>query len=160
MKKFGRETPYIVLLLIVVFASFICSVFFVQLLLIQGESMEPTYHSGQLVLTSKLDKDYERGDCVLFYCEELKTSLVKRIAALPGDCVQIKDGTLYIDSSPVLPYPGAGEIEDAGLAEETLIIPEGHYFVLGDNFSRSKDSRHSEVGFVARENIRGKIIQH
>lgn len=158
MKKSANQIPYIVLLLIVVFMSLVCSIFFVQLLLIQGDSMEPTYHNGQLVLLSKTAKSFSRGDCVLFYSPELDHMLVKRIVAIPGDSVRISDGTLYINEVPSSPYPGAGEIEEAGLAGKTFVIPESQYFVLGDNFSRSKDSRHSEPGLVALKDIRGKII--
>jgi signal peptidase I len=157
MKKTKKEMPYIVLLVLVVICSLLCSLFCFQLTLIQGDSMEPNYHSAQLRLLNKLDKDYRHGDCILFYCEDLKCSLIKRIVALPGDRVQIKEGTLLINGAACTPYPNSPKIEHAGLAENELTVPEGCCFVLGDNFTYSRDSRHAEVGFVKFEDIRGKI---
>ena len=145
-------------LLSVVLLSLLCSLFCFQLTLIQGESMEPSYRSGQLHLLNKLDRDYKRGDCVLFYSEGLECSLVKRIVAVPGDTVQISGGMLLVNGEQAQPYPGCPEIEYAGLAADEIHLAEGQYFVLGDNFPRSIDSRHSEVGLVSADSIRGRIM--
>lgn len=158
MKKAKKELPYIVALFFVVLLSLLCSIFCFQLTLIQGESMEPAYRSGQLCLLNKMDREYRRGDCILFYCEHLECSLVKRIVAVPGDTVQISGGALLVNGEQTLPYPGCPEIEHAGLAADEIHLAEGQYFVLGDNFPRSTDSRHSEVGLVSVENIRGRIM--
>ena len=158
MKKRKTQTPYIVALILVIILCGLCSRFCFQLTLIQGESMEPSYHSGGLRLLNKLERRYERGDVILFSCEELERSLVKRIVALPGDTVQIKGGQLLVNGAVFQPYPGCPEIEDGGLASEELSLPQGQYFVLGDNFDHSIDSRHSQVGFVKAEDIRGKIL--
>lgn len=158
MKKRKSQIPYIVAILLVVLLCGLCSRFCFQLTLLQGESMEPSYHSGQLLLLNKLDKTYERGSVILFYSETLERSLIKRICALPGDTVQIKTGRLFVNGEPYSPYPSCPEFADPGLAVQELIIPEDHCFVLGDNFSHSIDSRHSEVGLVRFEDIRGKII--
>jgi len=158
MKNFKKPTPYIVMLAFVVLLSLLCSVFCFQLLMIQGQSMAPTFHNAELCIINKMYRDYQVGDCVFFYCDGPELYLVKRIAALPGDTVQISGGTLLVNGSPAQAYPGCPAIEDAGLAAEEIIVPEGHYFVLGDNFSHSIDSRHAEVGFVSAESIKGKII--
>jgi len=158
MKNSKKQTPYIVSLIFVLIAALLCSLFCFQLLLIQGESMEPTYRGGQFAFIIKLDRDYTHGDCILFHSESLGQNLVKRIVALPGDTVQIQDGALLINGKAYLPYPGCPEIEFAGLAAEPLSIPEDCCFVLGDNFSRSIDSRHAEVGLVKMADIKGKII--
>ena len=157
MNKRKKETPYIVLLLSVVICSLFCSIFCFQLSLIQGDSMEPNYHSGQFLILNKLDADYSRGDCILFRCDTLKCSLLKRIVALPEDKVQIYDGKLFINGEFFTPYTDCPAIVYAGLAQTELTVPDGHYFVLGDNFDFSRDSRHEEVGFVKLEDIRGKI---
>ncbi len=159
MKKMKKQAPYIVSLILVLTATLLCSLFCFQLMLIQGESMEPSYRSGQFVFITKLDRDYARGDCVLFYSEALGCSLVKRIVALPGETVQICGGAMLIDGLQYKPYPDCPEIDFAGLAAEPLTVPEGHCFVLGDNFSHSTDSRCEEVGFIPFERIRGKIIK-
>ena len=158
MKKSKKELPYIVPLLLVVILSLLCSVFCFQLMLIQGESMEPNYHSGQLCLLNKLEHEYQRGDCILFYSQELDCKLVKRIVALPGDTVQISNGELLVNGEPYCPYPSCPDIDPAGLAEEEIRIPEGEYFVLGDNFTLSRDSRYEDVGLVSSSDILGRII--
>ena len=156
MKNHKIITPYIVAVILVILLCFLCSRFCFQLMLLQGESMEPSYKSGQLLFINKLDREYDRGDCVLIDSDALGRYVFKRIVALPGDDVHILFGTLYVNGEAVLPYPGCPEIEDAGLAAEKLTVPEGCCFVLGDNFSRSIDSRSAELGFVEIKNIIGK----
>ena len=121
--------------------------------------MEPTFKSGQLCVINKLDKDYGRGDCVLFYSPELEQYIVKRIVAIPGDRVHICQGVLYVNDAPFEPYPGCPLIEESGVAAEKVSVPADCFFVLGDNFTHSIDSRHEEVGFVEIDNIKGKIVK-
>lgn len=152
-------TPYIVAVIFTVLLCFLCSHFCFQLMLVQGESMEPSYKSGQLLVINKLEQGYERLDCVLFRSEALGRDVFKRIVALPGDTVQILCGTLYVNSEALLPYPGCPGIEDAGLAASEISVPDGCCFVLGDNFSHSIDSRSAQLGFVEIEDIIGTIIE-
>ena len=147
------------MLVFVVLLSFLCSMFCFQLLLIQGDSMLPTFSSGRLCLINKMDRDYQKGDCILFYCPALEQNLVKRIVALPGDTVQISEGKLLINGIVTELYPSSHSISDAGLAAAPITVPEDCCFVLGDNFSRSIDSRHEEVGIVVQSAIKGKIIK-
>ena len=147
------------MLALVVLLCLLCSIFCFQLLMIQGESMEPTFRNSQLCLINKLDRNYQAGDCVLFYSEGLDQYLVKRIAATPGDSVQISEGRLLVNGTAVESYPGSPAIDYAGLAAEEIIVPEGSCFVLGDNFSRSIDSRHKELGFARLADIKGKLIK-
>ena len=159
MKKCKIDIPYIVALFLVILSCFLCSRFCFQLLLIQGQSMEPSYRSGQLIMINKLDREFKQGDCVLFYCDSLDENLVKRIVAQPGDRVQISAGKLYVNGLAHFPYPDCPLIAEAGLAARELLVPQGQYFVLGDNFAHSIDSRHPQVGLVDAENIKGKLFE-
>lgn len=129
-----------------------------QLLLISGESMSPAYHSGQLTLVDRAAQDYAPGDVVLFYCEGLERNLVKRIAAVPGDSLYAEGGQLYINAVPVAPLPEHSR--RAGILTDTAsCVPDGWYFLLGDNLAQSTDSRYQEVGLVPREAILGRLIR-
>ena len=93
-----------------------------------------------------------------------KTSYIKRVIALPGEHVQIKDGKVYIDGEELKEeYLPEGTITDS-MASETieggqfldLIVPEGTVFVMGDNRDHSADSR--RFGCIPYEKIEGKVV--
>ena len=150
--------PLAVLLALAALAWYV-SAFWFQLALIQGESMEPAYRSGQLVVLDKHRKDFRAGDVIAFRCQEADGILIKRIAALPGDTLWILEGTLYRNGEPDTDFFQAGSIEDAGMAAEPVTLSEEEFFVLGDNLKDSRDSRFREIGAVNREDIVGKVIR-
>lgn len=128
-----------------------------QLMLIQGESMAPAYGHMQLVALNRYDRTFEPGDVAAFWCEELSCVLVKRIAAVPGDTVIIRDGTLYVNGSVSEVYGGDSTFAYAGLLEEQISLQPGEYLMLGDNTDQSIDSRYPEVGVVTEAQIYGRI---
>ena len=141
-----------------VLAAFLCSRYCFQLILIRGESMIPSYHPMELAILSRRTTDYRAGDVIAFHCEELHASLVKRIAAVPGDTAVISEGTLYVNGeiSPV--YSEKGAFTDAGLLSEPAFLGEQQYLVIGDNLEKSRDSRDEAVGLVSESAIFGKLI--
>ena len=126
-------------------------------MLIQGDSMSPAYHNMQLVLLDKYSKTYSSEDVIAFSSEGLSAVLVKRIAAVPGDIVQIKDEALYVNGLKNSYYCDE-KFSYAGIAQDAIQLGEGQYFVIGDNVEESKDSRFEEVGVVYKDNIIGKVI--
>ena len=150
---------YALLLLLIVPAAWYISVFHFQFLLIHGESMLPTYRSGSLVLLEKRVDRYERGDVVLFRAETLGRSVVKRIGAVPGDRIDVVDNALWINGSFSAPLPEQDE-RAPFLSGAPFTIPEGYYFMLGDNLSYSIDSRFAQVGLIARDQLRGRVLTH
>ena len=155
MKITKSTAAYIAVIAAVFLICGAVSRYLVQLTLVQGDSMEPAFHNGQLVLLCKYRKSYDKGDVVLFDCEGLGCTLLKRVAACGGDTVEIKDGSLYVNR---LPVEGYINISYAGIASEELLIPEGCYFVLGDNLDVSKDSRYDYIGIISGEDISGSVI--
>ena len=155
MKITKSTAAYIAAILAVLLICGTVSRYLIQLTLVQGDSMEPAYHDGQLVVLSKFRKDYDRSEVVLFDCESLGCALFKRVAACGGDTVEIKDGSLYVNRLPVAGYT---DISFAGIASEELLIPEGCYFVLGDNYEVSKDSRYEDVGNISRDRLIGRAF--
>lgn len=121
-----------------------------------GSSMTPTLNEGEIIFSVKT-KQPEQGDIVAFYYNN--KVLVKRVIAGPGDIVDIDtDGNVYVGgqllNEPYLSEKFKGEID----IELPYQVPDGRYFVMGDNRATSADSRHTSVGCVSTEQIIGKII--
>ena len=147
-----RRSPVSTLLLFLCFFLWASS-FFVTYRRVVGDSMEPAFSTGTiLVCTKSADSGRLRyGDCVVAhvpYCGQDLT-VIKRIVGLPGDLIQIRNGVLYRNSVAV--PDGLPLMEDAGIAENPVLLAPGHYFLLGDNRNHSRDSREFgpvSVGFI------------
>ena len=129
---------------------------------VSGASMDPEIAAQQSVLVNRLAyqfSDPQAGDVIAFYPggdENLQPS-VKRVAAVPGDTVQIVDGVLLVNGETSELMELYTVIEDAGTASGELVLDEDEYFVLGDNPSRSEDSRSAGIGTVSLTDIIGKV---
>jgi len=181
---------------------------------IPSESMQGTLLVGDYLFVSKASYGYsryslpwgyllpslhgrilasppQRGDVIVFKTPaDNKTDYIKRLIGIPGDRIQIKDGTLYINDTPVPKLPvepfvedRAGDRREVAQYRETLpngvsynvldrepygyldntdvfVVPEDHYFLMGDNRDNSLDSRvpvsAGGVGYVPFENLVGK----
>ena len=119
--------------------------------------MAPAYHNLQLVVLNKHDRDFQRGDAAAFWCEGLSCVLVKRIAAVPGDRVVVRDNSLYVNDTVSEIYHEPGMISYAGILEEEVVLQAGEYLLLGDNLEESKDSRYPEVGLIPESQIYGRV---
>ncbi len=140
-----------------VIAAALISKNFYQLMLIRGGSMEPSYHDMQLVFLEKNYGAISAGDVIAFRCEGLDSVLVKRVVALPGQTVVIREGTLYVDGK-VSPCYVEEVFDYAGLLAQEVKLPTGNYAVIGDNVIESKDSRYEEVGFVSEGSVLGRVL--
>lgn len=127
-------------------------------MLIQGDSMFPTYHDMQFVMLDRHSKEYSYGDVIAFQCDGLSSVLVKRIAACPEDVVIIIDGTLYVNGRISSAYPQKGYFTFAGELGKEITLDAGEYIVFGDNSAVSKDSRYEEVGCVEEDDILGIVV--
>lgn len=123
-------------------------------------SMENTIMPGDRVIASRLHYavgDPKRGDIVVFrYPDNEKILYVKRVIGLPGETVEIKDdGTVYIDGEPLHePYVKEKVSGDFGPYK----VPQGSYFMMGDNRNNSMDSRYWDDKYVKKEKIIGKVF--
>jgi signal peptidase I len=132
---------------------------------VEGESMEPTLSDGDSVIIQRLTyyfKSPERYDVVVFpvhYDNSAgeKTYYIKRVIGLPGETVQIIDGSVYINGSQLTSDKYAvSDIQESGIAEKPLVLGDNQYFVMGDNRNMSTDSRNSYVGLVNKNDIVGE----
>ncbi|MEA5056428.1 signal peptidase I [Anaerotignum propionicum] len=124
-------------------------------------SMETTIMTGDRILalrTSYWFDQPERGDVVVFrYPDdpEQKTLFVKRIIGMGGDEVQVQNGSVYVNGEALNePYLEVVTQGDFGPYE----VPEGSYFMMGDNRNKSLDSRFWDHQFVEKNKILGKVV--
>jgi signal peptidase I len=133
-----------------------------------GQSMEPTFYTGERVLVEKVTKhfsDYQRGDVVVLHPPSNDSvDYIKRIVALPGEKIKISnckvfifsDGKTYELAEPYLPSDvctGGGNMAKEG---RFVQVEDNQYFVLGDNRANSADSRY--FGPVEKDRILGKAV--
>ncbi len=150
--------------------------FVVQAFKIPTGSMRMTLLEGDLILVNKFIygakapfmnlrlpalRAPKRGDVLVFiYPEDKGKDFIKRLAGLPGETVEIKGGSIYINDKPAQEpvfnqtyYYNRG---DFGAEGQKIVVPKDSYFVLGDNSVSSKDSRY--WGFVPKGNLLGKAL--
>ena len=138
---------------------------FFKPIIVQQESMQPNFYSGDYVITSRqsyrLFGQPERGDVIVFksglYDETgNQKNLIKRIIGLPGDTVEIKAGDVYINGELLQEE----YVAEQGLSGEmeAVTVPEGRLFVMGDNRRVSQDSRNAAVGTIDMDSIVGKVV--
>jgi signal peptidase I len=112
-------------------------------------------------------RNIHRGDIVVFkYPDEPDRDFIKRVIGLPGETVELKAKKVYIDGHP-LDEPYVHFLEPASDSQEVtqfdvrerygpVRVPEGHYFVMGDNRDNSQDSRY--WGFLPRDYVKGRAL--
>lgn len=149
-----RSTVYS--LLVVAAVAVLVATIWMPVLQIYGASMTPTLSEGDVVISLK-DADVEQGDLIAFYLGN--KILVKRCIALPGQWVDIDgEGTVYVNGERLEePYVSDPSLGDANITLPYQ-VPDNRYFCMGDHRSTSVDSRHTEVGCVAEEQIVGKVV--
>jgi signal peptidase I len=184
MEKKGR---WITELIVIVMVVLLIRTFVAQAYNIPSGSMKPTLLVGDFILVNKLVYRFsepQRGDIVVFkYPIDPNIDFIKRIIALPGEQVEVRNNQVFINGKP-LPLIEVGRREENGVRkviyEEVLpegikhkvqfyedfpfskrdfgpvVVPPNHYFVMGDNRDNSEDSRY--WGFLPRENIVGKAF--
>ena len=150
--KFFRDIIAPILVGLAVFALFQVTVGSFK---VYGSSMLPGIEEGDYILVSKASyffNEPRRGDIIVFHSpKESNTDLIKRIIAVSGDSVEIKDNTVFVNDTPLVEPYTLEPPHYFMLPEE---IPPGHYFVLGDNRNNSSDSHRGWT--LSRENIVGK----
>lgn len=157
MKTLIRDTVLIIVIAaVIIFGLQIIA----QKFVIEGPSMYSSFEDGQQLLVNKLAYNFgepKRGDVVVFHPpEEGGEEYIKRIIGLAGEFIEMKDGIVYIHQAngTVFPLDEPYVSKPYKATYESDIIPEGNYFVLGDNRNNSSDSRSGWT--LPLENIIGK----
>ena len=128
-----------------------------------GISMLPTLEEGQKLAVTAILLNPGRGDIVVLSPNNgHHEPLVKRVVAVAGDEIDIADGHVLVNGKPIEePYLPEGTMTypaSASGMEYPVRVPAGCVFVMGDNRSRSSDSRSDKVGFVRADDILGRAV--
>lgn len=159
-------------LIISLVLAILIKAFVFQFIVVDGPSMENTLTTGDRVLVNRIGyylSGVKQGDIVVFQHKSgpikllpflFETDYIKRVIAVEGQTVNIRDGKVYVDEIA---------LDEPYIHDQTLIqgmnsmnfpveVPKGTVFVLGDNRTNSRDSRHREVGFIQLNKVKGKAV--
>lgn len=153
-KRVLRSTIYT--LIVVAAVAVLVATIWMPVLQIYGASMTPTLCEGDIVVSVK-GSNFEPGDLVAFYLGN--KILVKRCIAGSGQWVNIdENGNVYVDGELLdEPYLTDKALGDCNI-DLPYQVPDNRYFCMGDHRSTSVDSRHTNIGCIADEQIVGKIV--
>lgn len=153
---------WVQILVIAAIIAYVLNTFIIANSRVPSPSMENTIMTGDRVIGSRLTyyfEDPQRGDIIIFrFPDDESIYYVKRIIGLPGDIIDIKDGSIYINNSETPldePYLKEAVIPEPDLHYE---VPEDSYFMLGDNRNSSADSRRWKNTYVKRGKIIAKVM--
>ena len=160
MSSLGEEVKdWLVAIAVAVVLAFVIRQFIVELYVVDGPSMRPTLQSRERLVVNKFIyrmREPERGEIIVFrYPRDPSRDFIKRVIAVPGDTIEIKDGKVFLNQQL---------LNEDYILEKTLTnsplstVPAGHIFVMGDNRNNSEDSRFADVGFVPYDLIKGKAM--
>lgn len=148
---------WLAILLLALLAGVALRVFVVSPYTVDGSSMLPSLANGERLLIAKAGARGaapERGAIIVFRSvRDASADYVKRVIALPGETVELRQGTVYINGAPLV-EPYLGQVPAADYPPHT--VAAGTVFVLGDNRGHSDDSRY--FGDVPLANVRGPVI--
>lgn len=142
-----------------VFAICLFGVFnyIIKIFVVPTGSMNPTIHPGDFIFANALAyviDEPQRGDVVTFEGED--KMLVKRIIGMPNDTVSFVDGKVIVNGEVLDEEYLTNEVKTYSSC--TFVVPEGHYFMLGDNRINSCDSRYFEQPYIELSRIKAKLM--
>lgn len=151
---------YFKIILVALLLAFVIRAYVIDITKVDGTSMHPVLVDKDNIITAKIAyilNEPQRGDIIVFDAPDIAgADYVKRIIGLPNEEIVISEGKVYIDGRLLQePYLEAAAYTDGDIR---MIIPDGFYFVMGDNRAVSRDSRAEDVGFISHDLIHGKAV--
>ncbi|MEN6411655.1 MAG: signal peptidase I [Veillonellales bacterium] len=138
--------------------AFLIHYFIIEPYKVEGPSMLPTLVQDDRVMVNKFVYRLhppQRGDIIVFqYPLDPDRDFIKRVIAVGGDTIQVNNGQVLVNGQQLTePYI----LEPTNGSYPLKAVPEGHYFVMGDDRNNSEDSRFS-VGFLPSQFVKGKAM--
>ena len=161
-RKFWNDCDFAIIAAAVVVLIMVLRTWVVLYAYVPTGSMKPLIPIDARLLADRnayRTEEIQRGDIVVFHSEKtgLEDHLVKRVIGLPGETVKIAGGQVYINGEPLEePYANGKTVPLNERSE--FIVPEGHYFMMGDNRGSSMDSRGWADPYISKEEIKGKVF--
>jgi signal peptidase I len=133
-------------------------IFVIQSFLVSGTSMVPTLLDRERLIVNKFVYWFhapQQGDIIVLKPPHDTRKYIKRVIALPGQSVEVKNSQVFVDGTELKePYINEPIRQDYPFT----YVPDGNIFVMGDNRNFSKDSRDPDVGFIPLKNVVGRAI--
>ena len=142
------------------FGILILKLFFIDYMVISGNSMSESYKNREVVLIKKNYEMLNRYDVIVAKTNGtgVQGKVIKRVIGLPNETVQIVDGYVYINGDKLEDDVVNIKMDYAGIAETEITLADDEYFLLGDNRNASEDSRYEWLGIVNEKQIIGKVF--
>ena len=142
---------------LVVGSAVIARMQFIDVVRVSSDSMAPTVCAGDALLVARVhDGDpLHRGDIITFASPADGESMIKRVVAVAGERMLITDGRVIVDGA-VVPEPYVDRAQVSGVFFQTVTVPPGELFVMGDHRETSIDSR--SFGPVAMSAVTGRMV--
>ena len=154
------------LVLIVLAVLLFLTTFLFRQTVVIGGSMNPTLENGERLVISNFFYTPKAGDIVVIQVDgetaersgslSEKEAIIKRVIAVGGDTVEIRDGTVYVNGTPLFEEYRSSLSDHRHSEMATVTVEEGHIFVLGDNRISSLDSTY--FGAVDARTVIGKVL--
>jgi signal peptidase I len=181
--KLFKKVDFILIVIMICFCFF--AIFVVNKTVVEGNSMENTYKNQDVLITSLVYTSLDRNDVVVFFSDnqgsgsivpnmfstlwetryqgnKTRDIYIKRIIALPGETIEMRDKKVYVNSKPIdenytkLDWFCNGEPSNLATDYTQILVPKDSYFVMGDNRGCSSDSR--VLGVIKKQAILGKVF--
>ncbi|MFC4737976.1 signal peptidase I [Bacillus daqingensis] len=156
MAEEKKKGSWLVPIIVAVAVAFVVRSFFIAPYVVEGASMEPSLYDSDRILVNKTATwlgEFERGDVIIIEGENNR-HYVKRVIGLPGETLEMEEGALFVDGEQI-EEPYLDELYDYNETIDEVTLPEGEYFVMGDNRGNSLDSRNG-LGLIDEEFIVGR----
>lgn len=153
---------WLVSIIVAVALAFCIRTFLFEPYMVEGSSMFPSLISHERLIVNKFSyfvTDPKRGEIIVFrYPKDESRDFIKRVIAVGGDTIEMRDGTVLVNGKKVEEnYTYKDDPKGPNKSSyRKSVVPQEHIFVLGDNRNNSEDSRFADVDFVPLKLVKGK----